>query len=123
MLDMRRREFHSAALRRDGLAICAQLQKLPTIAFLSANTPSSDSQKGRRTTDRIVGSVSLSNDPNGNLLELARRSTLICCLSTTTSGSSVARDRSRSLTIPKISLQKSNLERQHCPLLDQPPAD
>jgi hypothetical protein len=54
--------------------------------------------------------ISLSIDPNGSLLGLARRSTLICCLSTTISASSVARDRSRSITVPKISLHKSNIE-------------
>jgi len=32
------------------------------------------------------------------------------------------RDRSRSITIPKISLHKSNIEQQHRPILDQPPA-
>jgi hypothetical protein len=67
--------------------------------------------------------ISLSIDPNGSLLGLARRSTMICCLSTTISASSVARDRSRSITIPKINLHKSDIERQHRPILDQPPAD
>jgi hypothetical protein len=32
------------------------------------------------------------------------------------------RDRSRSITIPKISLHKSNIGQQHRPILDQPPA-
>jgi hypothetical protein len=39
-----------------------------------------------------------------------RRSTLICCRKTRTSASSATRDRSRSITIPKISLHKSNIE-------------
>jgi hypothetical protein len=56
-------------------------------------------------------------------LGLARRSTLICCLSTKISASSVARDRNRSITIPKISLHKSDIEKQHRPILDGPPAD
>src|SRR4029078_6828061 len=38
------------------------------------------------------------------------------------SASSAARDRSRSITIPKISLHKSNIEQQHRLILDQPPA-
>src|SRR3984893_15292418 len=67
--------------------------------------------------------ISLSIEMNGGLLELARRSTLICCLSTKISASSATRDRSRSMTIPKISLHKSNVEQQHRPILDQPPAD
>jgi hypothetical protein len=68
-------------------------------------------------------SISLSSDRNGSLLGLARRSTLICCRSTTISASSVVRDRSRSITVPKISLHKSNIEQQHRPILDQTPAD
>jgi len=67
--------------------------------------------------------ISLSIEPNRSLLGLARRSTLICCLSTKISASSVARDRSRSITVPKISLHKSNIAQQHRPILDQPPAD
>jgi hypothetical protein len=68
-------------------------------------------------------SISLSIDPNRSLLGLARHSTLICCLSTTISASSVARDRSRSITVPKISLHKSNIEQQPRPIRDQPPTD
>ncbi|MDI4239536.1 hypothetical protein OZ411_42910, partial [Bradyrhizobium sp. Arg237L] len=67
--------------------------------------------------------ISLSIAPNGRLAGLARRSTLICCLSTTISASSIARDRSRSITVPKISLHKSNIVRQHRPILNQPPVD
>src|SRR5262249_51385247 len=62
-------------------------------------------------------------DPNRSLLGLARRSTLICCLNTKISASSVARDRSRSIIVPKISLHKFNIELQHRPILNQPPAD
>jgi hypothetical protein len=58
----------------------------------------------------------------GGLLGRVRRNTLICCLKTRTSASSATRDRSRSITIPKISLHKSNIEQQHCPILNQPPA-
>jgi hypothetical protein len=47
---------------------------------------------------------------------------LICCLKTRISASSATRDRSRSITIPKISLHKSNIKQQHRPILDQPPA-
>jgi hypothetical protein len=67
--------------------------------------------------------ISLSIDPNGSLLGLARRSTLIRCRSTTISASSVIRDRSRSIIVPKISLHKSNIEQQHRPIVYQPPAD
>jgi hypothetical protein len=67
--------------------------------------------------------ISLSIDPNRSLLGLARRSTLICCLNTKISASSVARDRSRSIIVPKISLHKFNIELQHRPILNQPPAD
>ena len=35
----------------------------------------------------------------------------------------MARDRSRSITVPTISLHKSNIEQQHRPILDQLPAD
>jgi hypothetical protein len=58
----------------------------------------------------------------GGLLGRVRRNTLICCLKTRISASSATRDRSRSITIPKISPHKSNIEQQHCPILDQPPA-
>jgi hypothetical protein len=51
------------------------------------------------------------------------RSTLICCLSTTISASSVARDRSRSIIVPKISLHKANISSSIARFLDQPPAD
>jgi hypothetical protein len=67
--------------------------------------------------------INLSIDPNGSLLGLARRSTWICCLSTKISASSVARDRGKSITASKISLHKSNIERQHRPIPDQAPAD
>src|SRR5215475_12680385 len=67
--------------------------------------------------------ISLSIDPNRSLLGLARRSTLICCLNTKISASSVARDRSRSIIVPKISLHKFNIDLQHRPILNQPPAD
>src|SRR6187455_2568342 len=56
------------------------------------------------------------NRDEGSLLERVRRSTLICCLKTRISASSATRDRSRSITIPKISLHKSNIEQQHCPI-------
>ena len=42
-----------------------------------------------------------------------RRSTLICCLNTKISASSVARDRKRSVNIRQISLQRSNITQQH----------
>src|SRR3954453_16539268 len=66
--------------------------------------------------------ISLSIEMKGGLLGRVRRNTLICCLKTRISASSATRDRSRSITIPKISLHKSTIEKQHCPVLDQPPA-
>ena len=66
--------------------------------------------------------ISRSTEMKGSLLGRVRRSTLICCLKTRISASSATRDRSRSITIPKISLHKSNIEQQHRPILDQPPA-
>src|SRR5260370_41857459 len=45
--------------------------------------------------------------PKDCLLGAARRKTLICCLSTQISASSVARARIRSTSIQKISLQRS----------------
>jgi hypothetical protein len=66
--------------------------------------------------------INLSIEMKGGLLGRVRRSTLICCLKTRISASSATRDRSRSITIPKISLHKSNIKQQHRPILDQPPA-
>src|SRR4051812_49999804 len=70
---------------------------------------------------QIHPNISLSIEMKGGLLGRVRRSTLICCLKTRISASSATRDRSRSITIPKISLHKSNIEQQHRPILDQPP--
>src|ERR1700739_3102153 len=72
---------------------------------------------------QIPPNISLSIDANRSLLGLERRSTLISCLSIKISASSVARDRRRSITVPKISLHISNIEQQHRPILDQLPAD
>jgi hypothetical protein len=64
----------------------------------------------------------LSIETNRSLLGLARRSTLICCLSTRISASSVTRDRNRSLAIAKISRHKSSIGYQHRAILSQLPA-
>jgi hypothetical protein len=64
----------------------------------------------------------LSIETNRSLLGLARRSTLICCLSTRISASSATCDRNRSPTIPKISRHKSSIECQHRAILSQLPA-
>jgi hypothetical protein len=56
----------------------------------------------------------------GGLLGRVRRSTLIRCLKIRISASSATRDRSRSITISKISLHKSNIEQQHGPIPDEP---
>jgi hypothetical protein len=66
--------------------------------------------------------INLSIETNRSLLGLARRSTLICCLSTRISASSATCDRTRSLAIPKISRQKSNIGYQHRAILSRPPA-
>jgi hypothetical protein len=70
---------------------------------------------------QTLPNISLSIEMKGGFLGLARRSTLICYLNTTISASSATRDRNRSITIPKISLLKSNIEKQHRPILCQPP--
>jgi hypothetical protein len=66
--------------------------------------------------------INLSIETNRSLLGLARRSTLICCLSTRISASSATCDRNRSLAIPKISRQKSSIGYQHRAILSQLPA-
>src|SRR5258707_1273918 len=66
--------------------------------------------------------INLSIETNRSLLGLARRSTLICCLSTRISASSATRDRNRSLAIPKINRQKSSIAYQHRAILAQLPA-
>src|ERR1700730_14259328 len=66
--------------------------------------------------------ISLSIETNRSLLGLARRSTLICCLSTRISASSATRDRNRSLAIPKINRHKSSIGYQHRAILSQLPA-
>src|SRR5882724_7474733 len=63
------------------------------------------------------------NQTEGGSPGTARRSTLICCLKTRISASSSARGRNRPTTTLKISLYNSNIEQQHRPILDQPPAD
>ena len=66
--------------------------------------------------------INLSIETNRSLLGLARRSTLICCLSTRISASSATCDRNRSLAIPKISRHKSSIGYQHRAILSQLPA-
>jgi hypothetical protein len=66
--------------------------------------------------------INLSIETNRSFLGLARRSTLICCLSTRISASSATCDRNRSMAIPKISRHKSNIECQHRAILSQLPA-
>jgi hypothetical protein len=66
--------------------------------------------------------INLSIETNRSLFGLARRSTLICCLSTRISGSSATRDRNRSLAIPKINRHKSSIGYQHRAILSQLPA-
>src|SRR6266850_622586 len=66
--------------------------------------------------------INLSIETNRSLLGLARRSTLICCLSTRISASSATRDRNRSLAIAKINRHKSSIGYQHRAILSQLPA-
>jgi hypothetical protein len=66
--------------------------------------------------------INLSIETNRSLLGLARRSTLICCLSTRISASSATCDRNRSLAIPKISRHKFSIGYQHRAILSQLPA-
>src|SRR6202166_4785131 len=66
--------------------------------------------------------INLSIETNRSLLGLARRSTLICCLSTRISAASATRDRNRSLAIAKINRHKSSIGCQHRAILSQLPA-
>jgi hypothetical protein len=94
----RRRDFH----RQYDLKP-AQCQRIT----LSGRTISSASYilgNSRQTPLNISLSIDLNETPS----RLARRSTLTCCLSTKISASSVARDRSRSITAQKISLPTSS---------------
>ena len=54
----------------------------------------------------------LSTVRNDSRLGLPRRNTMICCLSTRTSASSAALDQNRSTIKPKISLQRSHIQRR-----------
>jgi hypothetical protein len=60
--------------------------------------------------------INRSKIPKDCLLGAARRKTLICCLSTQISASSVARARIRSTSVQKISLQRSVITRLHQPI-------
>jgi hypothetical protein len=71
---------------------------------------------------QTLPNIDLSIETNRSLLGLARRSTLICCLSTRISASSATRDRDRSLAIPKINRHKSSIGHQHRAILSQLPA-
>ena len=72
----------------------------------------------RQTPPNINRSI----DTNRSLLGLARRSTLMCCLSTRISASSAARDRNRSPAIARINRHKSSIGNQHRAILSQLPA-
>src|ERR1700737_715906 len=63
--------------------------------------------------------INLSIDTNRSLKGLARRSTLICCLSTRISASSATCDRNRSPAIPKNNRHKSSIGYQHRAILSQ----
>src|ERR1700721_1911478 len=71
----------------------------------------------RQTPPNIHRSI----ETNRSLLGLARRSTLICCLSTRISASSATRDRNKSLAIPKINRHKSGIGYHHRAILSQLP--
>src|SRR6202163_2245767 len=71
---------------------------------------------------QTLPNINLSIETNRSLLGLARRSTLICCLSTRISASSATRDRNRSLGIAKINRNKSSIGYQHRAILSQLPA-
>src|SRR6476660_10172289 len=71
---------------------------------------------------QIPPNINLSIETNRSFLGLARRSTLICCLSTRISASSATCDRNRSRAILKISRHKSSIESQHRAILSQLPA-
>src|SRR6267142_2417283 len=71
---------------------------------------------------QIPPNINLSIETNRSFLGLARRSTLICCLSTRISASSATCDRNRSRAILKISRHKSSIVSQHRSILSQLPA-
>jgi hypothetical protein len=71
---------------------------------------------------QMPSNINLSTETNRSLLGLARRSTLICCLSTRISASSATRDRNRSPAIAKINRHKSGIGNQHRAILSQLPA-
>src|ERR1700680_4328741 len=74
------------------------------------------------TSRQTPPNINLSIETNRSFLGLARRSTLICCLSTRISASSATRDRNRSLAIPKINRYKFSIGYQHRAILGQLPA-
>jgi hypothetical protein len=56
--------------------------------------------------------INLSTAKNDIRFGLPRRNTMICCLSTRTSACSAARDRNKSMINPKISLNRSHIQRR-----------
>src|SRR5262245_44644719 len=59
--------------------------------------------------------------PKVCFLGAVRRRTMICCRNVKISASIAARDRNRSTTAQTMSLTRSLITQQHCPILDQPP--
>jgi hypothetical protein len=115
-----RRGRSSAAVLRFPSPIRSKSGKVPT-DYVSGRTIASAPYilgNSRQTPPNI----NLSIETNRSLLGLARRSTLICCLSTRISASSATRDRNRPLAIAKINRHKSSIGYQHRAILSQLPA-
>src|SRR3979490_1188612 len=114
---------------RHGRSSAAVLRFPSPIRSKSPTVPTTVSGRTIASAPYILGNsrqtppnINLSIETNRSLLGLARRSTLICCLSTRISASSATCDRNRSLAIPKISRHKSSIGYQHRAILSQLPA-
>src|ERR1700716_615461 len=110
----------SAAVRRFPSPIRSKSRTVPTDYRLRSDDCKCANIFGN--SRQTPPNINLSIDTNRSLLGLARRSTLICCLSTRISASSATRDRNRSLAIPKINRHKSSIGYQHRAILSQLPA-
>ena len=73
---------------------------------------SNDGERVAGLRKQAAPRINLSTAKNDIRFGSPRRNTMICCLSTRTSASSAARDRNRSTTKPKISLQRSHIKRR-----------
>jgi hypothetical protein len=110
----------STAVLRFPSPIRSKSRTVPTDYGLRSDDCKGTIHLGKQSAD--ASQYQLSIETNRSLLGLARRSALICCLSTKISASSATCDRNRSLAIPKISRHKSSIGYQHRAILSQLPA-